>query len=79
MEKNLDDRVKLIMAKIFKIDTKEINNDSTPHTIKSWDSLKHIHLVIALEKEFEVNFDQDEIAAMVSFPIIFATIEAYLD
>ena len=68
----------LLWLKYLKL-KKEINNDSTPHTIKSWDSLKHIHLVIALEKEFEVKFDQDEIAAMVSFPIIFATIEAYLD
>ena len=79
MENNVDNRIKLIIAKVFKIDSKEINDDTTPHTIKSWDSLKHIHLIIALEKEFGLKFDQDEIAAMVSFPIISATIQAYMD
>ena len=67
------------MAKLFKIDIKEISNDSTPHTIKLWDSLSHIHLIIALEKEFDLKLDQDDIAAMVSFPIISATIQAYID
>ena len=67
------------MATVFKTSVQEISDDSTPHSIKSWDSLKHINLIIALEEEFDLKLEEDEIAAMVSFPIISATIQAYLN
>lgn len=79
MKKKVNDKIKNIMATIFKIDATEINNESSPHTISNWDSLKHIHLIIALEKEFNIKLDEDEIASMVSFSIISATISAYID
>ena len=79
MKNKIDDKIKNIMATVFKTSVQEISDDSTPHSIKSWGSLKHINLIIALEEEFDLKLEEDEIAAMVSFPIISATIQAYLN
>ena len=79
MKNKIDDKIKNIMETVFKTSVQEISDDSTPHSIKSWDSLKHINLIIALEEEFDLKLEEDEIAAMVSFPIISATIQAYLN
>ena len=79
MENKLDKKIKKIMANVFKIELDNINNDSSPNSIKEWDSLKHLNLIVALEEEFEIKFDEDEIASMISFSIISATIQAYLE
>ena len=79
MKNKIDEEIKNIMATVFKINTREITNESNPSSIDKWDSLKHIDLIIALEEEFEIKLDEDEIASMVSFSIICATIRAHLD
>tara|TARA_A100001011_G_C14152879_1_gene774784 strand:+ start:774 stop:1013 length:240 start_codon:yes stop_codon:yes gene_type:complete len=79
MENEIDKKIKNIMANVFKVKIDKINNDTSPNSIEEWDSLKHLNLIVALEEEFEIKLDQDEIASMISFPIICATIQAYLD
>lgn len=79
MENKLDKKIKKIMANVFQIELDKINNDTSPNSIEKWDSLKHLNLIVALEEEFEIKFDEDEIASMISFSIISATIQAYLD
>ena len=49
------------MSAVFEIPVKQINDESSPDTVKSWDSLKHINLVISLEEEFEIEFTENEI------------------
>lgn len=66
----MEDRIKNIMGTVFNIPVDEINNESSPDTIESWDSLKHISLVVALEDEFRVEFSTDEIAEMLNFKLI---------
>jgi len=40
--------------------------DATPETIEEWDSIAHLNIVLALEAEFGVTFDPDEIPELVS-------------
>lgn len=76
---NIEEKIKSIMATVFVVDVKEINDKASPHTIVSWESMKHINMVVALEEEFGIELEDDEIAAMVSYPIVLATIQAYID
>ena len=39
----------------------EVNADSSPVTIESWDSVRHIDLMMALEAEYGVRFRPSEI------------------
>lgn len=79
MVNKLDKKIKSIMANVFKVKLDDIDENSTPNSIKEWDSLKHMNLIVALEEEFDIKLDEDEIASMVSFSIISATISAYID
>jgi acyl carrier protein len=70
MNNKIADRIKNVMSSVFEIPIEEINNKSTTDTIESWDSLKHMNLVIALEKEFNVQFTDDNIIQLVNMKLI---------
>ena len=78
MSNKTDDRIKSVMATVFSVGVEVINQQTTPHTISSWDSLRHMSLVVALEKEFGIELEYEEIEAMVSYSIVSSTIQAYL-
>ncbi|MCP4049316.1 MAG: acyl carrier protein [bacterium] len=66
--------VKNVMATVFKVDLKDIEEISQ-HTIKKWDSLNHLNLMIALESEFGVSLEPEEIGAMVDIETVCRIIE----
>ena len=70
MENKLEDRIKNIMSAVFEIPEEQIKDNSSPDTIESWDSLKHMNLIIALEEEFEVEFIDNEIFEMMNYTLI---------
>ncbi len=70
MENKLEDRIKNIMSAVFEIPEEQIKDNSSPDTIESWDSLKHMNLIIALEEEFEVEFTDNEIFEMMNYTLI---------
>ena len=70
MENKLEDRIKNIMSAVFEIPEEQIKDNSSPDTIESWDSLKHMNLIIALEEEFEVEFTDNEIYEMMNYTLI---------
>ncbi len=75
VEIKIEDRIKDVMSAVFEIPVNEINDDSSPDTIESWDSLKHMNLIIALEEEFNIQLTDDEILDMVNFSNIKNIIE----
>lgn len=66
----MEDRIKKVMSDVFNIDVSLINNESSPDNIENWDSLKHMNLIIALEEEFEIEFDDDEIVDSMNCALI---------
>jgi acyl carrier protein len=66
----MEGRVKKVMSDVFNIDVSLINNESSPDNIENWDSLKHMNLIVALEEEFEIEFDDEEIVDSMNFALI---------
>ena len=58
---NMEQKVKEIMSNIFGIPISRISDESSPETLNEWDSIKHLNLIVALEEEFAVEFDDIEI------------------
>ncbi len=73
-----DDRIKRVMAAVFDIAEDRISDESSPHDIEKWDSVKHMMLVLALEEEFDIKFEEAEIPSLVSYGVIAATVKAYV-
>ena len=66
------------MSAVFGVPSEEINSYSSMDTIESWDSLKHMNLVIALEEEFEITIPDDEAANITSYALIRVVIDDIL-
>ncbi|MEI6268142.1 MAG: acyl carrier protein [Methylococcaceae bacterium] len=63
----MDERIKNILAAIFFMDAKDVGDDASPETVEVWDSLKHMNIVLALEDEFGIRFEDDEIVELMSY------------
>jgi acyl carrier protein len=50
-----------IISKVFSISISEINDESSPETIESWDSFNGLILVDELESNFNIKFSVSEI------------------
>jgi acyl carrier protein len=70
MVNTMEQKIKNVMSAVFEIPVNRIKENSSPDTIESWDSLKHMNLVVALEEEFEIEFIDDEINEMMNFVLI---------
>ena len=66
----VEDRIKNVMSAVFEIPVDQIKDNSSADTIESWDSLKHMNLVVALEEEFEIELTDDEIIEMMNYLLI---------
>jgi acyl carrier protein len=58
--------LKQVVAKLLQIPVTDISDDISPRTIKSWNSLKHIELIMTIEREFGVHFEASEVPALTS-------------
>jgi acyl carrier protein len=67
MRDDIEQRIKQIMADIFRLDPKQIDEQTTMDNTEAWDSANHISLVLALEDEFAIAFEVAEIEAMMSY------------
>jgi len=50
-----------IISKVFSVQISEINDESSPETIESWDSFNGLILVDELESNFNIKFSLSEI------------------
>ena len=53
--------VNVIIAKVFSIPESEVNDQSGPENIESWDSFNGLILVDELENHFKIKFSISEI------------------
>ena len=60
MKQTVDNRINRIVSEVFGVRTDRIDNDSSPDSIPSWDSMSHIHLILALESEFSVDLSPED-------------------
>jgi acyl carrier protein len=60
----LRDGVQEVFREVFDDPTLVVNDSTTAEDVVGWDSLKHINLVIALEKRLGVKFATAEISRL---------------
>ena len=57
----IHDRLQTVFRTVFANDTIELTPQLTADDVDEWDSLSHINLMLAIELEFGIEFDQSEI------------------
>ena len=64
------ERVYKIISQVFNVPIENINDESSSDDIETWDSLKHMNMVLALEEEFNVQFGEEQIFEMLNVGLI---------
>jgi acyl carrier protein len=67
---NVESSLKAVMSVVLGIPADTIGDDTSMDTVNSWDSLKHMNLVLAIEDEFDVSIPDEDAAHITSYPLI---------
>ena len=78
MGDKIEERIINVMSAVFEIPANKIGEESSPDNIESWDSLKHMNIVVALEEEFNIQFTDDEIIELINMKLIMVIIREKL-
>jgi acyl carrier protein len=60
------EQVQKVLADVFDVPEESLDPDASPETIKTWDSLQHMNMVLAIEERFDIHFSVMEIEKLVS-------------
>ena len=63
----MEQKLKDLMAELFRMKEDEITDDLTMEHSDVWDSLKHMELVLSIEQAFGIELALEEIVAMLRF------------
>mgnify|MGYP000087679571 FL=1 len=66
----MNNKLKKIFAKVIGVKQSSIKSYTSPKNTKKWDSLAHMNLIMALEKQFKIKFTDDEITEMLNYELI---------
>lgn len=75
--KNLENRLKEVFSESLGIDLKIISDKLEYNTIDEWDSIGHMSLIAAIEDEFDIMIETDDIIDMSSFKIAKDIVKKY--
>lgn len=57
-------RVNEVFQEVFDDESIVVADTTNANDIEDWDSLEHINLVVAIEKEFNIKFEMAEVGKM---------------
>ena len=72
----IDDRLQGLFRDVLGPQIPELGDDDSPETIEGWDSANHLGLMLALEAEFDVQLDVDEMANLTTVGAIRERVQA---
>lgn len=68
---NIKQQIRNVLATVLNVDIAEISDDCSYGSTEHWDSLGHMKIVVAIEEEFGIRFDDDEVSDMLNFLLIY--------
>lgn len=71
----MENRIKKIIATVLNVEEVLINENSSTQTLENWDSLNHMNIVFAIEEEFGITFDDEELMQLTSIQKIIEAVK----
>lgn len=60
----IKEQVQVIVAKVVKLESVTLNDDTTANDVEGWDSLSHMEIITEIEKSFNISFKLRELAKL---------------
>lgn len=67
---NIETTLKEVMSTVLGIPADSIGEDTSMDTVESWDSIKHMNLVLAIEEELGITIPDEDAANITSYTLI---------
>lgn len=67
-------RIILLVATALETSVDELNPDSSPDTVDTWDSSRHLNLIVALEDAFGIEISDEQVFSMLTLEAVLATV-----
>lgn len=74
----VEGRIQSVLADVFGLNPEDVGRDTSTDTVEDWDSLHHLTVVLSLEEEFGIHFDDEETISIVTFELIAAIVRDHL-
>ena len=67
MGNDIDRRILNVMTSVFDTSLDKKQDNISTETVESWDSLKHIQLIVAFEKELGIKIKTSDVEKLTSY------------
>ncbi len=71
-------RVRGVVANALKVDPASIQDNTSQMNLSDWDSVRHMNVILALENEFDIQFEDNELPKLTSLPVIVTVVERHI-
>ena len=75
---DVQEKVIQVLANILQVSPDNISTETTSDDVAKWDSLNHMNMILALEQEFGIRYDQEQMVDMLSVEEIIAVTKEML-
>jgi acyl carrier protein len=72
-----EEELRQVLVDVLGLEVSAINETTSVDTVKQWDSLKHLNLVLALEEKFNVTLSEEQTVQILSYPLIKVVLEEH--
>ena len=70
----IGDKLEILFKNTFNIKDEDISKASQ-NNLKNWDSVNHMNLILAIEKEFDITLDNNDVIKLSDFKSCFQLIK----
>ena len=63
---DIQEKVIQVLINIFQVSPDKISTETTSDNVENWDSMNHINMILALEQEFGISYDEEQAVSMLS-------------
>ena len=70
------EELRRLAADILEIDLEDLPPESSSETIESWDSVQHLNLVLAIEEQYGIQLDPEQIGGGVTLEDLAELVES---
>ena len=60
----MEEKIRNVFGAVFQVPPEQVLDSLSPEDVSGWDSLGHVKLVTALQEEFGLEFEVDEVMSM---------------
>ncbi len=75
----IKERVRALLARTLKIEPTAVSDDASQADLSQWDSVRHMNVVLAVENDFDIQFEDAELPKLTSLSLIVAAVEKHVE